>query len=522
MSPVTQSSVTQSSVTHNSSSLHHLQTLLMSFHPIIVIETVEEERVQSLLGTATHELQLMAFDWSVSQGLGRLQGGQSRWNNDFSPPGGQRQTIEKTADPLDVLNHIIHLPTRGLYWLKDFATHLEDAIVARQFREVTHLFSYNQSAIIITGEQVTLPQEIAHEAVYFDLPLPGPTELKKAIDSAIRSFRGRVQIDLSPNDQKNLIKAVQGMTLKQTKKVIAYAALSDRQLNADDIGRVLERKTQVIRETGLLDYYPPEKNTAQLGGFDNLRQWLNRARTGFSEQAKAFGLTPPKGILIVGIQGCGKSLAAKTIARQWQMPLLKLDTGRLYDKYIGASEQNFRQALNLAEKMAPAVLWIDEIEKSMGQSNGDADGGLSQRLFGSFLTWLQEKSEEVFVVATANDLSRIPPELLRKGRFDEIFFVDLPDEKERSTIFQIHMRRHRQDPKRFDLDRLVLASDGFSGAEIEQVIVTALYHALHERCTVDTELMEHTIKSTVPLSVSRREDLERLRAIAQSRFVSVK
>jgi len=436
----------------------------MSFHPIIAIETVEEERVQALLGKATQELQLLTFEWSISQGMSRLQGAQSHWNNEYAPPGQNRQTLENTADPLDVLTHIMDLSTRGVYWLKDFSTHLSDPTIARQFREVAHLFSYNQSALIITGNQITFPQEISHEAVYFDLPLPGPVELKKAMDSAIRSLKGRVQIDLSPKEQQQLIKAVQGMTLKQTKKVIAYAAIADRKLNSEDIGRVLERKTQVIRETGLLDYIPPEKNSAQLGGFKNLYQWLDRARTGFSEQAKNFGLTPPKGILIVGIQGCGKSLAAKTIARQWRMPLLKLDTGRLYDKYVGASEQNFRQALNLAEKMAPAVLWIDEIEKSMGQGNGDADGGLSSRLFGYFLTWLQEKSEEVFVVATANDISQLPPELLRKGRFDEIFFVDLPDAQERSTIFQIQMSRHRQDPKRFDLPRLVLASDGFSGA----------------------------------------------------------
>ncbi len=502
--------------------LHHLQTLLMSFHPIIVIETVEEERVQALLGQATEELQLLAFEWSIAQGMSRLQSAQSHWRNEYAPPGSNRQTIEKTADPLEVLRHIANLSTRGLYWLKDFAGHLDDATIARQLREVAHLFSYNQSALILTGEQVSLPQEIAHEAIYFDLPLPGPIGLKQAIDSTVRSFRGRVQINLCERDYQQLIKAVQGMTLKQTKKVIAYATLSDRQLDASDISSVLERKTQIIRENGLLDYIPAERNTAQLGGFDNLRQWLNRARMGFSNQAKSFGLVPPKGILIVGIQGCGKSLAAKNIARQWKMPLLKLDTGRLYDKYIGASEKNFRHALNLAEKMAPAVLWIDEIEKSMGQGNSDADGGLSSRLFGSFLTWLQEKSEEVFVVATANDLSKLPPELLRKGRFDEIFFVDLPDDQARETILTIQMARYQQDPSRFDLPRLVLASDGFSGAEIEQVIITALYHAMHERCPVDTALLEHTIKSTVPLSVSRREDLQHLRSIAKTRFVSVK
>ncbi len=504
-------------------SLQHLQTLMMSFHPIIVIETVEEERVQALLDQATQELQLMTFEWSIAEGMGRLHSSNSPWKNEFSPPGTSRShIIEATTDPLDLLRHIQTLSTRGIYWLKDFSTHLDTATAARLFREIAHTFSYNQSAFILTGEQVSLPKEIAHEAVYFDLPLPGSTELQKAIDSTIRSFRGRVQVDLSPGDRQQLIKAVQGMTLKQTKKVIAYAALADRQLNAADINKVLERKIQVIRETGLLDYIPPEKNTAQLGGFDQLRQWLDRARTGYSDQAKQLGLTPPKGILIVGIQGCGKSLAAKTIARQWQMPLLKLDTGRLYDKYVGASEKNFRQAVSLAEKMAPAVLWIDEIEKSMGQGNSDADGGLSSRLFGSFLTWLQEKSEEVFVVATANDLSKLPPELMRKGRFDEIFFVDLPDAQERQAIFKIQMTRYRQNPERFDLQQLGLASDGFSGAEIEQAIVMALYHALYERCPIDTSLIETTLKATLPLSVSRREDLQRLRAIAQSRFVSVK
>lgn len=503
-------------------SLRYLQTLLMSFHPVIVIETVEEERVQTLLDKATSDLQLIAFDWSVAQGLGRLQGSNNHWQNEYSPPGGKRQVIEKTTEPLEVLRHIQSLTTRGVYWLKDFSVHLNDAAIARQFREVAHSLGHNQSALIVTGEQVTLPTAVAHEAVYFDLPLPGPAELKKAIDRALQSCRGRVKVTLSAQEGQQLIKAVQGMTLKQTQKVIAYAALSDGQLNSDDLGHVLDRKIQVIRETGLLDYFPPEQNTAQLGGFANLNLWLNRARTGFSQEAKDLGLTPPKGILIVGIQGCGKSLAAKTIARQWQMPLLKLDTGKLYDKYIGGSEKNFRQAVALAEKLAPAILWIDEIEKSMGQSGSDTDGGLSRRRFGSFLTWLQEKSEEVFVVATANDLSALPPELLRKGRFDEIFFVDLPDAEERATILQIHMALHKQDPQRFDLPRLVLASDGFSGAEIEQAIITALYHSLYERCEITTELIEQTIKATVPLSVSRREDLQRLQAIAQSRFVSVK
>ncbi|NEQ51042.1 MAG: AAA family ATPase, partial [Leptolyngbya sp. SIO3F4] len=343
------------------------------------------------------------------------------------------------------------------------------------------------------------------------------------IVEAVQALRGRIKVKLNPEEMRTLVHTTQGMTVNQTKKVIAYAALEDGQLTAEDIGRVLERKMQIIRETGLLDYIPIEKNTAELGGFDGLKHWLTRARMGFSPQAQALNLTPPKGILIVGIQGCGKSLAAKTIARQWQMPLLKLDAGRLYDKYIGGSEKNFRQAVSLAEKMAPAVLWIDEIEKTMGGAqSADTDGGLSRRLFGSFLTWLQEKSQEVFVVATANDISQLPPELLRKGRFDEIFFVDLPDDQDRATILTIHLKRHHQNPAAFEMTELIKATEGFSGAEIQQIIVSSLYQSIHEQCALDTALLIRAIKATVPLSVSRREDIQRLRLMATDRFVSAK
>jgi SpoVK/Ycf46/Vps4 family AAA+-type ATPase len=226
--------------------------------------------------------------------------------------------------------------------------------------------------------------------------------------------------------------------------------------------------------------------------------------------------------MLVGVQGCGKSLAAKVIARQWQLPLLKLDAGRLFDKYVGESEKNFRRAIGTAEAMAPAVLWIDEIEKGMAQGGGENDGGLSRRLFGSFLTWMQEKTAEVFVVATANDISALPPELLRKGRFDEIFFVDLPQAGERQAILGVHLRLRRQDPARFDMARLATASEGFSGAELEQAVVSALLRALQAQRPLDTELVVDELGATVPLSVSRREDVERLRAFARERFVSVR
>jgi hypothetical protein len=507
-----------------SSSVRLFQTLVMSFHAAIVIETVEEERVRTLINTAINDLQMAVFEWSVAQGLTRSQGNlHNRWANEYAPPAAQKpQPLERTTDPVDALKHIEDLSFQAIFWLKDLGPHLKDEVVARQLREVVQRFSHNRSTLVITGHNITLPPDIAQEVVYFDLKLPEPDELYQAISEVVRSLKGRITVEIKPEGINALVQAMRGMTLQQARKVIAFAALDDGKLTQEDVKRVLQRKVQVLHEEGLLDYIPVEMNPAQLGGFDGLKQWLTRARVGFSAQAKAFNLPAPRGILIVGIQGCGKSLAAKTIAREWQIPLLKLDAGRLYDKFIGESEKNFRRAVTLAETMAPAVLWIDEIEKSMGQSDSDTDGGLSRRLFGYFLTWLQEKSEDVFVVATANDLSRIPPELLRKGRFDEIFFVDLPDERERAAIWQIHLMRRKQDPRRFKLPELVQATDGFSGAEIEQVIITALYRAIHEKRPINTDLIIESVKATVPLSISRREDLHALRHLAQERFVSVK
>jgi SpoVK/Ycf46/Vps4 family AAA+-type ATPase len=279
----------------------------------------------------------------------------------------------------------------------------------------------------------------------------------------------------------------------------------------------------MISHEGLLEFYPPESNRWELGGFAGLKKWLAEARIGFSPQARALNLAPPRGLLLVGVQGCGKSLGAKFIAREWSLPLLKLDAGRLYDKFVGESEKRFGRATALAEAMAPVVLWIDEIEKAFASGASDsADGGLSQRLFGFFLTWLQEKSAEVFVVGAANDLMRLPPELLRKGRFDEIFFVDLPDTGERQEILHIHLALRKNDPAGFDLAALAAASEGFSGAEIEQGIVAAMYRALSHGQTLTTEAILAALKATVPLSVTRREDIEQLRREARGRFAMVK
>lgn len=508
-------------------SIRDIQVLVLSFHPLIVIETVEEERVQTLLQSATQEMNLPLFEWSVAHGLIRSPGSyQAPWVNEYSPPGTNRPVpIAETTEPLKMLRHIQEMSIKAIFWLKDFATHLEgDALLTRQFREVTQRFAQNHSAIVVSGDMVRWPAEIATDAVYVTLKLPGREELHQVMLEVVRSLKLKNRLQQEPNEAEaqELVKALIGMTLKQARQTIAYAALEDGKLGLEDVGRIVHRKAQMIREGGVLEYFPVEEKPLKLGGFAGLKRWLDQAKMGFTPQAQSLNLPSPKGILIVGVQGCGKSLAAKSIAQAWKLPLLKFDAARLYDKYVGESEKNFRQAVVLAESMAPAVLWIDEIEKSFASSSGEADGGLSRRLFGSLLTWMQEKSQEVFVIATANDLSQVPPELFRKGRFDEVFFVDLPNEQERGAILQTHLLQHKQNPRQFDFSVLIQATNGFSGAEIEQAIIFALYHTLHQNQPLDMALLLQTIKTIIPLSVSRCEEVQNLRAIAQERFVSVR
>lgn len=494
-----------------STSVHDIKALVLSFHPVIVIETVEEDRVTELLASVATQARLQFYHWSLTQGLGRHHAPAVRHG--------------VTADPKDLLNHLRSLTVEGIYLLKDFAPHLEDAAAARQFRELTDRFTRTRSALVLTGATVTLPHEIEAQAVRYELRLPGPEELATVLKTVIRSLATSLRRGLAFTDQEKaqLIRALRGLTLNQARQAVSHAIIEDGGLTSKAIQAVMQRKVQIVREGGLLEYYPLADNQFELGGFRALEAWLERAAVGFTKEARALNLSPPKGILLVGVQGCGKSLAAKVTAKQWKMPLLKLDMGRLYDKYVGETEKNFRRAIAMAESIAPSVLWLDEIEKGLSStSGGDADAGVGLRMFGAFLTWLQEKKEEVFVVATANDLSALPPELMRKGRFDEIFFVDLPDAEERETILTIHLRLRKQKPEHFSLGEVVQASEGFSGAEIEQAVIGALYRALHQKQPLDTALLLDEIRQTIPLSVSRREDIDRLRAFAQGRFISVR
>ncbi len=516
-----------------STTVHDLRTLIRSSHPLVVLETVEEDRVLALLQSVTAQERMPLFEWSVTRGLTRAD---------------EERTLSKlTATPLALLQHLHGLTIEAVFWLKDLTPHLQDPAVCRQLREVAAVYSRTRATCVLTGHPIALPLDLDKIAVRLDLKLPDREELRSMLQGLLQSLGPRSvsrphsticvhsllnslgkarTADNSPagDESDSILRALQGFTLHQARQVIAHCLVERGTLSAEDVRTILKRKMQAIKDGGLLEYYPLEDNRFELGGFNNLKAWLERAQVGFTQEAKSLNLTPPRGIMFVGVPGCGKSLAAKAIAREWKLPLLKLDAGRLFDKFIGESEKNFRKAIEMAESLSPIVLWIDEIEKAMvaGGGSGEADAGLSRRLFGAFLTWLQEKKHDVFVVATANDLSSLPPELLRKGRFDEIFFVDLPDDAERASIWRIHLGLRKQDSTQFDLEKIVSASDGFSGSEIEQAVVAALYRALHQKTPLTTDLLIEELTHTIPLSVTRREDIDALRQTAEGRFVNVR
>lgn len=521
---------------------------------MIAIETVEEERVEALASDVAQELGLPIFDWSVTTGLKRRdertesrsprtvppipaprqdrgRSFEGRFQRAFSgvasvapTPSGPGMGIVQTRTGLGLLRHLETMSTEGLFLVKDLSPHLDDPEAERMLREVANKFLRSRSTMFLLGSHVELPRAIEPFAVYYELELPTQAELRETLNHLLRSLRrGADPIQVSINQQQieEVASALRGLTLNQARQALATVIIGNRGLAQGDIERLNRRKADALSKESLVEYYPLEDNAFELGGFARFKQWLERARVGFSEQARELNLTPPRGVLLLGVQGCGKSLAAKVIAKQWRLPLLKLEAGRLYDKYIGESERNFRRATNTAESMAPVVLWIDEIEKAFSPG-ADNDGGVSSRLFGAFLTWLQEKSASVFVVATANDISRLPPELLRKGRFDEIFFVDLPNVEERIKILGIQLTLRKQIPKTFNLNALARATEGFSGAEIEQAVISALYRALHMKIPLDTELLMMELSETKPLSVSRAEDVQRLRTEASGRFVPVR
>lgn len=487
--------------------LRDLELLIHSRYPIIAVETYEEERIEEGLKRVAAKLDIPLFLWTVTEGLGRS---------------GEGNPIYDTKHPLKALGNLAAIPNEGIYLFKDLHKYLREAEVVRKLQDLARPFAKDRRALIIVAPQITLPPELEKLAAFFRLDLPSESELRLLAKRVVGdlSRQHKIKIDLSSDGFDRLIESMKGLTLFEAERVLTKAVLRDLALTHDDLDVVLEAKREVLEKDGVLEFFPVEEGMGGIGGLENLKRWLEKRKKAFTAEAKRFGIPPPKGIILLGVQGCGKSLAAKAIAKAWALPLLKMEPGRLYDKYVGESDKNLEKALKIAERMAPCVLMIDEIEKGFaGTGSSDADAGLSKRIVGRLLGWLQERKAPVFVVATCNQVNAMPPELMRKGRFDEIFFIDLPDPGARKAIFAVHLAKRKRNPGDFDLDTLARSAEGFSGAEIEQAVVSALYTAFSRGSDLDTPLLLEELKATVPLSVTRHEDITALRLWARSRAI---
>lgn len=501
---------TQSEVTthHASDLVRELSLLIRSRYGLIWFDTVEEERIESILKHVADALGLPFFIWSISQGLHREDLGSS---------------IYGTTDPKVALDSIEFVENPAVYHFQGLGPFLEDPVLSGKLVGIARKMSQNEGALILTGTDVAIPEAAKVHTAMLTPPPPKREDYAQLLKHIYRDVcsRMKVTVEMSRTDMNRLINNLQGLTLLEAEKILTKAFIEDGRLSVEDIQLVIDAKRGIIEREGLLEYFPVEQSMADIADLSRLKAWLGKRKHIICHPKKAaeFGLQFPKGILLLGVPGSGKSLCAKAVAMEWGLPLLKMDPSNLYNKYIGESEKNFKRAMETAEKMAPVVFWIDEIEKAFA-SGGSEDSGVSQRILGIFLSWMQDRKGGVFAVATANDVGRLPPELLRKGRFDEIFFMDLPDHETRMAIFAIHLRRRGHNPPLFDLARIADVTDGFSGAEIEQVVVSALYSAFSDGAQANTDLLIEEAGKTQPLSRTRAEDIQALRNWARERTVS--
>jgi len=392
----------------------------------------------------------------------------------------------------------------------------------RTLRDLIERFEKNDSTLVMIDSEDKLPGVVKSYARPFEISFPNQQELKDLVCKTLRSYHRKnpIEVGITKKGLDTIVRNLRGLTRRQAERIIIDTVADDRRFDDDDINLVIASKRRMTQRGGLLEYIQTLLDLSEIGGMRGLKKWLNQRKDAFSTKATNFGLEAPKGVLMLGVQGAGKSLCAKAIASAWQQPLLRLDPSTLFNSYIGESERNLREALRQTEMMSPVVLWIDEIEKGFASAASQStDGGLSKRMFGTLLTWLQEREAPVFVVATANDIEALPPELLRKGRFDEIFFVDLPRQDVRREIFAIHLKKRNRDPKKFDLGALAEASKGYSGSEIEQAVVSALHEAYADKTGLNTECILSALRASPPLSVTLAEKVQCLRAWAEGRCV---
>lgn len=494
-----------------------LEVLIRARYPIIYVVTWEEERLEQRLQEIAKKRNKTLHVWTCSQGLVKFGAEPQRGKT-----GGGN-----TCDPIAGLDAVLAHVDPAIFLFKDLHDHLDVRVCAgnirnvRRLRDVAHALRDTYKTVVLVSPMMKIPVELSKDVAVVELGTPTVDDFNGLLDRIIEDVKDkpRISINLDSEGREKLVHAARGLTLKEAENVFAKTLVLDGKLDADDISIVFSEKQQIIRKSGTLEYYDSQERFSHVAGLENLKDWLKKRSAAFSERAAHFGLPAPKGVLLLGVQGCGKSLCAKAASSLWKLPLLRFDIGRVFGSLVGSSEESMRRALQTAESVAPAILWIDEIDKAFAGTQGSAgsDGGTASRVFGTFLTWLSEKTAPVFVIATANDISHLPPELLRKGRVDEIFFVDLPSEAERKEIFRIHLAKRKRDPLKFDLDALARQSDGFSGAEIEEAIISGLFDAFGQGVDLDTAILRVGLAESVPLSRTMSEELNRLRTWAQGR-----
>ena len=490
---------------------HDLELVLKSRTPLMVIESADESRVLDMLKSiavsqAAVDTYMPLFRWTITDGLQRL-------DIDLEP-----QTYN--SEPTDALKHIRAVTKPGIYVLLDFHPFLDDPVNVRLLKDICIHYRQAPRQIILISHEVKVPSELESFTARVDMALPTEAErdaiVRKVIDEFVEANPGR-KVEVDPKAHALLVKNLSGLTYSDTSRLARNAVFVDGAITRTDLPGVMQAKYDLLNSSGSLQFEYDTARFSDVGGLTRLKSWLSQRKAAFRRHESAEHLDVPKGILLIGVQGCGKSLAAKATAGVFGVPLLRLDFARLYDKYHGETERKLREGLKTADVMAPCVLWIDEIEKGIAGRGGET--GTTQRVLGSFLTWMAERQTEVFVVATANDIQALPPELVRKGRFDEIFFVDLPDLKTRASILAIHLTKRSLPLKGFDIEALARAMEGFSGAEIEQAIVAALYASHAKREPLQTRHILSEVGGTRPLSVVMAEQIAGLRAWAADRTV---
>lgn len=505
----------------------HLANLFRARFPYLYIQTWEENRILSLIREVAQDAELIktpreVMMWRVTTGM---IDGKGQAKGDTKPPLKALEFIEKYDKPCIFVLQDFHVFFGGEWRAPDYQ-------IIRKLRDMLTNIKQSEHPInvIFTSPFLMLPDDLQKDVTIVDFELPSFEEIKAVLEEMIQinEQSGRIQIDLDDEGKERLAKAALGLTLSEAENAFARAMVEDGKLNVHDVEVVLQEKEQIIKKTEILEFVRSDLKMADVGGLENLKRWLSKRNKSWLDSARKYGLPAPKGVLITGVPGCGKSLISKSISSMWQLPLLRLDMGKIFRGIVGSSEENMRKAIKTAEAISPSILWIDEIEKGFSGYSGGADSGTSARVFGQFLTWMQEKTSPVFVIATANNISALPAELMRKGRFDEIFFVDLPTKRERKDILKVHISKRLTDPEvsgEFELtdeilEHLSSKCEGFVGAEIEQLVIDALFEAYAESSAVRLEFFERAIANTVPLSVTLAEQIRGIRDWANVRAVA--